>query len=135
MLFCRISYNTRLYSLPDNMALSFSDISNIRSKSVRLSSSQNGVFIFIGLVPNTAFLADSGILLDKWGFVVTGHNLMHGEGRLAGYDARDPFLLETSIPGVFAAGDVRDGSTKQVVSAAGEGSSAALMIREYLKGV
>jgi len=44
-------------------------------------------------------------------------------------------LLETSIPGVFAAGDVRDKSTKQEVSAAGEGGSAALMIREYLKGV
>jgi thioredoxin reductase (NADPH) len=44
-------------------------------------------------------------------------------------------LLETSIPGIFAAGDVRDKSTKQVVSAAGEGGSAALMIREYLKGM
>ena len=44
-------------------------------------------------------------------------------------------VLETSIPGIFAAGDVRDKSTKQVVSAAGEGGSAALMIREYLKGM
>ena len=49
--------------------------------------------------------------------------------------ARDPHLLETSIPGIFAAGDVRDASTKQVVSAAGEGASAALEIREYLKQV
>jgi thioredoxin reductase (NADPH) len=95
----------------------------------------DGVFIFIGLVPNTGFLADSGILLDKWGFVVSGHALLHGEKRPAGFEKRDPLLLETSVPGIFAAGDVRDKSTKQVVSAAGEGGSAALMIREYLKGI
>ena len=95
----------------------------------------DGAFIFIGLDPNTAFLQNSGILLDQWGFVVTGHSLLHGDQRPAGYDTRDPFLLETSIPGIFAAGDVRDTSTKQVVSAAGEGSTAALEIREYLKSV
>jgi thioredoxin reductase (NADPH) len=93
----------------------------------------DGAFVFIGLVPNTGFLTDSNVLLDRWGFVVTGHNLLHREARPAGFEQRDPFLLESSIPGIFAAGDVRDKSTKQVVSAAGEGSSAALMIREYLK--
>lgn len=95
----------------------------------------DGAFIFIGLVPNTGFLADSGILLDEWGFIVTGHALLHRERRPTGYEKRDPLLLETSVPGIFAAGDVRDKSTKQVVSAAGEGGSAALMIREYLKGM
>ncbi len=95
----------------------------------------DGAFIFIGLVPNTGFLTDSDILLDEWGFIVTGHALMHLEKRPSGFDRRDPLLLETSVPGIFAAGDVRDKSTKQVVSAAGEGGSAALMIREYLKGM
>jgi thioredoxin reductase (NADPH) len=95
----------------------------------------DGVFIFIGLDPNTELLDGSGVLLDEWGFVVTGHDLLHSSGRLAGYEEREPHLLETSVPGIFAAGDVRDKSTKQVASAAGEGASAALMIREYLKTV
>lgn len=73
-------------------------------------------FIFIGLSPNSNFLP-SEIERDKYGFIVTGQN------------------LETSIPGVFAAGDVRRGSTKQAASAVGEGATAALMIREYLKTV
>jgi thioredoxin reductase (NADPH) len=93
----------------------------------------DGAFIFIGLVPNTAFLEGSNILLDRWGFVVSGHAILHGDHRPIGFENRDPLLLETSVPGVFAAGDVRDTSTKQVVSAAGEGSTAALMVREYLK--
>ena len=95
----------------------------------------DGAFIFIGLTPNTKFLAGGDIQLDGWGFVKTGPALKHGRERLRGFGARDPFLLETSVPGIFAAGDVRDASTKQVVSAAGEGGTAALEIREYLKRV
>ena len=95
----------------------------------------DGAFIFIGLVPNTGFLEDNHILLDRWGFIVTGHALLHGDHRPIGFEQRDPLLLETSVPGIFAAGDVRDTSTKQVVSAAGEGGTAALMVREYLKTV
>jgi len=95
----------------------------------------NGAFIFIGLTPNTRFLKKNGVRLDPWGFVITGHDLLHGGQRPKGYDHRDPHILETSIPGIFAAGDVRDKSTKQVASAAGEGASAALMIREFLKTI
>jgi thioredoxin reductase (NADPH) len=94
-----------------------------------------GAFIFVGLTPNTRFLEGSAILLNQWGFVITGHDLVHSGGRPAGYENRDPYLLEASEPGVFAAGDVRNTSTKQVASAAGEGASAALMIRAYLKQV
>lgn len=74
----------------------------------------HGVFVFIGLVPNTSFLPEN-IELDAWGFIPTDT------------------ALQTSLPGVFAAGDVRVGSTKQAVSAAGEGATAALMMRQYLQ--
>ncbi len=75
----------------------------------------DGVFIFAGLNPNTDWLP-AEIERDRYGFIVT--------------DAK----LESSMPGVFAAGDVRAGSTKQAAAAAGEGATAALMIRAYLQG-
>lgn len=94
-----------------------------------------GVFIFIGQLPNTSFLEKSGVELDKWKYIVTGHDLVHKHEDREGYEERDPAVLETSIPGIFSAGDVRADSTKQVASAAGEGATAALLIREYLKTV
>ena len=75
----------------------------------------DGVFVFIGLTPNNSLLKETAAL-DDWGFVKTEH-------------------MMTSIPGIFAAGDVRAGSTKQAAVAAGEGASAALAIREYLKTI
>jgi len=78
--------------------------------------SPDGVFVFIGLSPNTAFLPET-IERDPWGFIKTNDT------------------LRTSLQGVFAAGDVRAGSTKQAISAAGEGATAALMIRQYLKSL
>jgi thioredoxin reductase (NADPH) len=74
----------------------------------------DGVFVFIGLAPNTEFLDGSGIELDKSGFIIT-------DGK-----------LQTNIPGVFASGDVRSGSIMQVAVAVGEGATAAISIREYL---
>ncbi len=94
-----------------------------------------GVFTFIGQTPNTGFLANSGVETNEWGFIISGHSLVHDDPRPKGYEFRDPALLETSVPGIFAAGDVRADSTKQVASAAGEGATAALLIREYLKSV
>jgi len=86
-------------------------------------------FIFIGLEPNSDFT--SGYLAqDQWSYILTGHDLVHGKETTGG---REPLPFETSVPGVFAAGDVRHGSTKQVASAVGEGAAAALSIREYFK--
>ena len=90
----------------------------------------DGAFIFIGLTPNTTFLDGSGIILNQWGFIETGHALFH-DGRVP----EEPGVVETSVRGIFAAGDVRAGSTKQVASATGEGATAALLIREHLKTV
>ena len=95
----------------------------------------DGAFIFIGLDPNTSFLDESAVHRDPWGFLITGHDLVHAGNRPPGFEDREPAVLETSVPGIFAAGDVRAGSTKQVASAAGEGATVALLIREYLKTV
>ncbi|KAA3659759.1 MAG: FAD-binding protein [Chloroflexi bacterium] len=95
----------------------------------------DGVFVFIGLDPNTTFLHQSDVALNEWGFMVTGHDLVHDAPPPEGFNGRSPLMLETSVPGIFAAGDVRAGSTKQVASAAGEGATAALEIREYLKTI
>lgn len=76
----------------------------------------DGVFVFIGLLPNTTFLQNTAVELDEIGFIKT--------------DA----MLQTAIKGVFASGDVRKGATMQIASASGEGATAALMIRQYLEG-
>lgn len=93
----------------------------------------SGVFVFIGLTPNSSVLEGTGVELNKWGFVQTGHDLVHGGRQIPAFNGREPMFLETSMPGIFAAGDVRQGSTKQVASATGEGATVALLIREYLK--
>lgn len=95
----------------------------------------DGAFIFIGMDPNTGFLAETPITLNKWGYVVTGHDLVHAAPAPEAFNGREPAFLETSVPGIFAAGDVRSGSTNQVVSAAGEGAAVGLMVRDYLKTV
>src|SRR5690349_577475 len=87
-------------------------------------------FIFIGQLPNTSFLKDYAEL-DDYGFVMTGHDIFHATRR--GNMSLDPLPFETSVPGIFAAGDVRHGSTKQVASAVGEGAAASISIREFLR--
>ena len=98
--------------------------------------SVDGAFVFIGLQPNTGFLEGSGVRLNRWGFIETGHTLTHeSDERPPLFVDRDPAALESSVPGLFAAGDARADSTKQVASAAGEGATAALLMRDYLRTV
>jgi len=95
------------------------------------------VFVFIGAVPGTEWLPDA-ILRDEKGFILAGPDLtsteMKASGKFAGMwkQDRDPYLLETSVPGVFVAGDVRHGSVKRAASAVGEGSIAVQFAHQYL---
>lgn len=84
-------------------------------------------FVFVGAAPRTAWLADV-VARDDHGFILAG-----ADARAAGWPLkRDPYILETSVPGVFVAGDVRARSIKRVASAVGEGSMAVSLIHEYL---
>lgn len=100
------------------------------------------LFIFIGAQPHTDWLSDT-VKRDANGFILTGPDLMIDDGqnnsnsnRPKGWNLeRQPFLLETNIPGIFAAGDVRSGSVKRVASGVGEGSIAIQFVHQYLKKV
>ena len=82
----------------------------------KVAFSADGVFVFIGLLPNTKFLQDHPVIkLDTTGFIKSNQ------------------YLQTAMPGVFVAGDVRSGATMQIATAVGEGATAALRIREYLE--
>jgi thioredoxin reductase (NADPH) len=87
----------------------------------------NGLFIFIGASPHTTWLGDE-VLRDAQGFILTGPDVTSG-GRPPRWTlTRDPYLLETSVPGIFAAGDVRRGSAKRVATAVGEGAMAVMSV-------
>jgi thioredoxin reductase (NADPH) len=93
------------------------------------------LFVFIGAEPRTDWL-DGFVQRDARGFVLTGPDVMAEGKRPAGWALdRDPFLLETSVPGVFAVGDVRHGSVKRVASGVGEGSIAIQFVHHYLAKV
>jgi thioredoxin reductase (NADPH) len=115
-----------------------------RLERVRLRHSKTGeeraldaaaMFIFVGAKPRTEMVAGF-VELDEKGYVLTGPDLPRTDRRPRGWTLdRDPFLFETSVPGIFAAGDVRGGSGKRVAAAVGEGSGTVSMIHRYLETV
>jgi thioredoxin reductase (NADPH) len=91
------------------------------------------LFVFIGAEPRTDWLGDT-VARDERGFVYTGPDLLTNGTRPKGWDRdRDPFYLECSVPGIFAAGDVRANSVKRVASAVGEGAMAVTLVHRYLE--
>jgi thioredoxin reductase (NADPH) len=87
------------------------------------------LFVMIGALPHTHWL-EGVVARDRAGFILTGGELP--ANALRSFEARSPMLVETSMPGVFAAGDVRLGSTKRIASAVGEGGVAIRVVHDYL---
>ncbi len=111
--------------------ITISDTANRKEETVPSS----GLFVFIGAIPHIDWI-NGLVACDKAGFILSGPDLLHNGKRPKGWTLnRDPFLLETSVPGIFVAGDVRSGSVKRVASGVGEGAIAVSLIHQYLKKV
>jgi thioredoxin reductase (NADPH) len=93
------------------------------------------VFVCIGGAPRTEWAVQAGVTRDEAGYLVTGPDLLRDDQRPGGWPLdRPPYYLETNIPGLFAAGDVRHGSVKRCASAVGEGAMAVMFVHRYLAG-
>ena len=124
----RTMYRTEVLAAHGDTSLEAIDVhDSARGETSRLAS--GGLFIFIGADAQTGWLPPE-IALDSRGFVLTGSD-MRAAGRWP-LD-RDPYLLETSVPGIFACGDVRFGPVKRVAASVGEGSMAIAFVHQYLK--
>ncbi len=124
----RVLSQTEVIAANGDVSLESIDVRNAATgDTARLES--GGVFIFIGADAETAWLPPE-IALDRHGYVLTGSDVRAAERWEI---ERDPFLLETSVPGIFACGDVRLGPVKRVAAAVGEGSMAIAFVHQYLK--
>lgn len=104
---------------------------DVRTKAL-IKSDCDALFVFIGAKPYTAWLGET-LMLDEKGFVITGRDLQSNDQFKKKWNtSREPFLLETSVPGVFAAGDVRSGAMNRVASAVGEGAMSISLVHRYL---
>jgi thioredoxin reductase (NADPH) len=126
--------NTEITEAHGSDKLEQLDISNVKTKQVETKAA-DALYIFIGAKPFTNWL-DMDIIKDGKGFIETGRDLKpHPNFDKIWKLKRDPYLLETSCPGVFAAGDVRAGAMNRVASAVGEGSMAISFVHKYLAEV
>ena len=129
-----VEYNTRVVEVHgDDRLESLSLLCDVSGDVTRVPA--NSLFVFIGAEPHTAWL-DGVVQRDERGFILTGSDLLKSGKRPTCWTLeRDPSLLETSVPGVFAVGDVRFGSVKRVASGVGEGSVAIQFVHQYLSNV
>jgi thioredoxin reductase (NADPH) len=127
-----ILLDTDLVEVRGKNALEQIVIKNTRSDEEKTLDAA-ALFVFIGVLPQSKIVADLVMCSNK-GYIFTGPDVMVDKKPPLGWTLeRDPFLLETSIPGIFAAGDVRYGTNHRVASAVGEGAIAHALIKEYLK--
>ena len=127
-----ILLNTDLVEVKGKNTLEQIVIKNTKSGEVQTCNA-SALFVFIGVRPQSQIVADLVMCSGK-GYIYTGQDLMVDKKPPPGWTLeRDPFLLETSVPGIFAAGDVRYGTNHRVASAVGEGAIAHALIKEYLK--
>jgi thioredoxin reductase (NADPH) len=126
--------NTKVVSVHGNGRLEAVTVADSATGDQR-DLSVSAMFIFIGTAPRTAFCRDL-VARDPQGFVLTGRDVMVDGRPPAGWTpARDPYLFETNVPGIFSAGDARHGSGKRVAAAVGEGSATVSMVHQYLQSV
>ncbi|MGJ5676462.1 MAG: FAD-dependent oxidoreductase [Nostochopsis sp.] len=127
-----VLYHTQVTDLDGDRTLRQIELTNCRDSSVQKIDTQR-LFVCIGGMPNTEWAKDTSIIRDHVGYIVTGPDLLkQGRPPASWTLERDPFFLESSIPGSFAAGDVRHASIKRVASAVGEGAMAVTFVHRYL---
>jgi thioredoxin reductase (NADPH) len=124
--------NTDLVELKGESALEQIVVKNTDTNETQTFDA-SALFVFIGVRPQSTVVKDLVLCSDK-GYIYTGLDLLVDKKPPRGWTLeRDPFLLETSTPGIFAAGDVRYGTSHRVASAVGEGAIAYALMKEYLK--
>jgi thioredoxin reductase (NADPH) len=125
----KVETRTEIVEAMGNSHLECVKLRTQKGEEVRPASS---LFLFIGAAPQTDWLPE-GIMRDPNGFVLSGRDMrVEGQMPKSWKEDREPYLLETSMPGIFVAGDVRHGSVKRAASAVGEGSIAVQMMHQYL---
>jgi thioredoxin reductase (NADPH) len=126
--------STRVGEVKGEANLEAITISNTISGETQVFPS-TALFVFIGATPQTDWL-DGQVERDEYGYILSGLDVLQGGHRPAGWTLdRDPFPLETSVPGVFVAGDTRLHSMKRVASAVGEGAMSVRLVHDYLRGL
>ncbi|MBD1862391.1 MULTISPECIES: NAD(P)/FAD-dependent oxidoreductase [Trichocoleus] len=130
-----VLFQTQVTGLAGDTSLQQIEVTNHRDRVVQKIDTRR-LFVCIGGVPNTEWAKDTAIIQDQAGYLVTGSDLLK-QSRLPECWTldRDPFFLETSVPGSFAAGDVRHGSVKRVALSVGEGAMAVTFVHKYLEEI
>jgi thioredoxin reductase (NADPH) len=130
----RVLVDTEVVETGGNSHLETVTVANTKSGE-RRTLPVSALFVFIGATARTGML-EGVVELDPAGFILTGLDLIADGKKPGGWKLdRDPFFLETSVPGIFAAGDVRHQSVKRVASAVGEGAVAVAIVQQYMKSV